>query len=406
MIEGNLIVGQSGGPTVAINATLAGILRGFSASERSRGSKIYGMRNGIEGLLAENIVDLTPLSAEEKKLSLLSLTPASALGSCRKRLPVPSSDPSLYEKIFAILGKYGITAFLYIGGNDSMDTVEKLSAYAKEHGISISVIGVPKTIDNDLADTDHTPGFGSAAKYIACTVEEIRRDLSVYTVPAVTIVEIMGRDAGWLTAAAALPSLNGAAPDLIYFPERVFDPEAFLSSLNRLLARQSAVMVCVSEGIRFADGRYVGEGMQGATDVFGHRYLSGAAKTLEHLVREKIGCKVRSVEISLLQRCGAHLASATDLCEAENVGEAAVREAAAGNTAVMLTLERQPGEYAVNYLPKPVSEIANRVRSLPDEFINERGDFVTDACLDYLRPLILGEVTPHYENGMPKHIII
>lgn len=406
----NAVVGQSGGPTSAINATLAGVIRGArAAARRGEIGRLYGMRNGIEGFLSERLVDLLPLFQEEEAIDRLALTPAAALGSCRKKLRPASEDPETYRRLFDIFEKYEIGMFFYIGGNDSMDTVDKLSAYAAEHGYPLRVVGVPKTIDNDLALTDHTPGFGSAAKYIATTVSEILCDTAVYTVRAVTIVEIMGRDAGWLTAAAALASLGGGrAPDLLYFPERPFDKEEFLSSVRAALDRHPNVVVAVSEGARFADGSYVGASAQsGAADAFGHRYLGGTGKVLERLVKESIGCKVRSVELNLPQRCAAHLASKTDIEESLLIGETAISCACRGESGVILCFRRTADEpYAVEVSSVPVSSVANAIRTLPDGYINAQGNGVTDACLRYLAPLIAGEVTPRYQNGIPLHFAI
>ena len=407
-LVGNAVVGQSGGPTSAINATLAGVLRGAAELGDSI-KKIYGMRNGIEGLLDERIVDLTENSRDEKWLSALELTPAAALGSCRKKLKSHEVDGELYEKLLSIFKKYDIRYFFYIGGNDSMDTVLKLSEYAKNHSYALRVVGVPKTIDNDLMATDHTPGFGSAAKFVATSVKEMIRDIGVYTVKAVTIVEIMGRDAGWLTAASALAgSKDGEQPDLIYLPERVFSEEEFISSVKSALERHPAVMVCASEGIRFADGEYVGSGGQsGAVDVFGHKYLSGTGKVLENIVKEKIGCKVRSVELSLLQRCAAHISSLADITESVSVGKWAVKSAVEGQTGVMATILRcDKGGYSAEYGTFDIRAIANEIKTVPDEYINAQGNYVTDACIEYLRPLIMGEVSPEYEDGLPKHVII
>ena len=294
-LRGNAVVAQSGGPTAAINATLAGVIRG--AIECDGIEKLYGARNGIEGVLARRFLDLSGMT--EDALCLLENTPAAALGSCRKKLP-PDFDGDhriLYEEIFSVFREYDIRYFFYIGGNDSMDTVAKLSRFAAQEGYEIRIIGVPKTIDNDLMGTDHTPGFGSAAKYIATTMQEILRDTAVYTVKAVTIVEIMGRDAGWLTAAAALPSLyTDVAPDLVYLPEVPFDYDRFYEDIEKAFAHHPNVVVAVSEGVRTADGKYVGEGTQsGAADAFGHKYLAGTAKALEYAVdRDGAGARVNS----------------------------------------------------------------------------------------------------------------
>lgn len=410
LLYGNAVVGQSGGPTAAINATLAGVIRGCNnAREQGIINTLFGMRNGIEGFLSENLVNLTELFGDGKDISALELTPAAALGSCRKKMKSPETDPETYERLLSIFKKYNIRYFFYIGGNDSMDTVLKLSDYAREQDYEMRVVGVPKTVDNDLMVTDHTPGFGSAAKYVAVTMKEILRDVSVYTTAAVTIVEIMGRDAGWLTASSGLVSLSGGmSPDLIYLPERRFDPEAFLVDIVRIQKDHPAVLVAISEGIKFTDGRYVGEGLGGRkVDDFGHVALSGAGKVLEQLVKDRLGCKVRSIELNLPQRCAAHLASATDISESVGVGKAAVNAAVEGKTGVMMTINRAEGEsYSVYYDSADISKIANGVRSVPDGFINADGNGITEECISYLAPLILGEVYPEYENGIPKHIVI
>ena len=410
ILKGNAVVGQSGGPTAAINATLAGVIRGsLEAKEKGIINTLYGMKNGIEGFLSENLVDLTARFSDEADIRTLELTPAAALGSCRKKMKSPSDDPETYKKLLEIFKRYDIRYFFYIGGNDSMDTVLKLSKYAKEQDYEMRVVGIPKTVDNDLMVTDHTPGFGSAAKYVAVTMKEILRDVSVYTTKAVTIVEIMGRDAGWLTAAASLTKLSGGiSADLIYLPEHPFDPEEFLSSIVEIQKDHPAVLVAVSEGIKFADGHYVGEGLGGRKiDAFGHVALSGAGKVLENLVKEKIGCKVRSIELNLPQRCAAHLASRTDIEESCGVGRAGVMAATEGKTGVMMTINRKEGEeYSVYYGCADISGIANGVKGVPDNYINSRGNGITEECIKYLAPLILGEVSPEYENGLPKHMVI
>ncbi|MBQ7365429.1 MAG: 6-phosphofructokinase, partial [Clostridia bacterium] len=394
----NAIVGQSGGPTAAINATLAGVISG--AMESDAIETLYGALNGVEGMLADTVVNLTEEFQTEEAIKLLMQTPAAALGSCRKKLPKLEDETgkAVYEKLFRFFEAYKIGYFFYIGGNDSMDTVAKLTAYAKANGIEgISFIGVPKTIDNDLDGTSHTPGFGSAAKYIAATVQEILRDTAVYTVKAVTIVEIMGRDAGWLTASAALSRLvSDTAPDLVYLPEVIFDLDRFYADLEKAFQKHPNVVVCVSEGIRFANGSYVGEGTQsGMTDAFGHKYLQGTGKALELLVKERFGCKVRSVELSLPQRCAAHILSDTDIRESFGVGKAATVFAKEAS-GVMIGYVRQDAPYEVSYRPMDVLAIANKIRSVPREFINEAGNNVTDQCLTYLQPLIEGEYPTVY----------
>ena len=408
ILKGNAVVGQSGGPTAAINATLSGVIRGaLRAKKEGHIETLYGMRNGIEGFLREDFINLSARFEGGRDLDILEQTPAAALGSCRKKMRSPADDPETYARIFEILKKYNIRYFFYIGGNDSMDTVSKLSAYAAEHDYEIRVVGVPKTIDNDLVATDHTPGFGSAAKYVATTVKEVIRDVSVYTVKAVTIVEIMGRDAGWLTASAALPVISGGrAPDLIYLPERAFDIEKFIESVKRALDEHPDVLVAISEGIRLEDGTYVGAS-KSTVDAFGHVQLSGAGKVLEGVVKERIGCKVRSIELNLPQRAAAHLLSRTDIEESVGVGKGAVNVALRGRTGVMMSIDRLSGDdYCSSVGCVDISSIANAVRGVPDEYITESADGITEAGIAYLVPLIQGEVNVVYENGMPKHITI
>lgn len=407
----NAIVGQSGGPTAAINATLSGVIRG--ARESGGIHTLYGAKNGVEGLLEERLCNLSTLFPGEKEDILLENTPAAALGSCRKKLPcldsMDENGKAVYDKLFEILERYQIGYFFYIGGNDSMDTIHKLSSYAKRNGSEIRFIGVPKTIDNDLMGTDHTPGYGSAAKYIATSILEILRDTAVYTVKAVTVVEIMGRDSGWLTASAGLPKLTGGVgPDLIYLPERAFSREAFVEDVREKLQSKANVVVAVSEGIRDKDGNYVGAGMQsGCTDAFGHRYLSGTGKALELLIKEEIGCKVRSVELNILQRCASHIASKTDLEEAVMIGRYAIRLALEGKTGYMAACRRAEGEtYRYECCAVEVASVANRVKTVPAEFIHPRGNHVTDECLQWILPLIQGENRPEFQNGLPVHFVI
>ena len=409
LLHGNAVVGQSGGPTAAINATLSGVIKGaLEAKEEGIVGTLYGMRNGIEGFLKENLIDLFDVFENAHDLSTLEATPAAALGSCRRKLKSHEEDAETYAKILEILKKYDIRYFFYIGGNDSMDTVLKLSRYAASHDYELRVVGVPKTIDNDLMATDHTPGFGSAAKFVATTVKEIIRDINVYTMDAVTIVEIMGRDAGWLTASSALASLSGEGPDLVYLPERVFDTDTFVSDVKERLKDHPAILVAVSEGIRFADGEYVGAGTQsGAVDVFGHKYLAGTGKVLESIVKNSIGCKVRSVELSLTQRCASHISSLTDINESVMVGKGAVKAATEGRTGVMMTIDRAEGdEYATTVGCADIAGIANAIKTVPAEYINEAGNGITEAGIEYLKPLIMGELELEYEMGLPKHFVI
>lgn len=419
-LRGNAVVGQSGGPTAAINATLAGVIRGFFENKKSGGGieRLFGMKNGIEGFLREDMVDLGERfssadgSANEKELSRLEHTPASALGSCRKKLPNPGTEEGkeTFERLLEIFRKNDIRYFFYIGGNDSMDTVAKLSAYMEDKNYEMRLIGVPKTVDNDLVVTDHTPGFGSAAKYIAVTIQEIIRDCAVYTVPAVTVVEIMGRDSGWLTASAAIGQVvNGISPDLVYLPERAFDTEGYIRDLKEAHKRHPNVVVAVSEGLRFADGRYVCEGESTTVDVFGHKQLSGTAEVLADLAKRELKCKTRSVELNLPQRCGAHIASAQDLLESVEVGKGAVRAAAEGVTCQMMTILREnakDGEYSFRIGHSDVSAIANKAKVVNEEYINDAGNGVTDECCRYLLPLIRGEASPEYMDGLPDFFVL
>ncbi|MBR6514250.1 MAG: 6-phosphofructokinase [Clostridia bacterium] len=407
MLTGNAIVGQSGGPTAAINATLAGVIKGAFESEAI--NTVYGALNGVEGILKGTICNLSEIIKGDEDLELLSHTPAAALGSCRLKLPKMDEKPEVYEQIINFFKEHDIRYFFYIGGNDSMDTVAKLSAYCAQHDYEMRVMGVPKTIDNDVMGTDHTPGYGSAAKYIAASMQEILRDTAVYKVKAVTIVEIMGRDAGWLTCAAALPRLNSdVAPDLVYLPEVDFDMDNFMDDVRAALEVHPNVVVAVSEGARFADGTYVGASAQsGVTDAFGHAYLSGTGKALELAVKDRIGCKVRSVELNILQRCASHIASKTDLDESVMVGSAAVKAAAEGTTGKMMTYVRTSDDpYKVECSSEDIQKIANMVREVPREFINERGNNVTDECLKYIAPLTYGEPDIKYVNGLPVHFVI
>ncbi len=408
-LKGNAVVGQSGGPSAAINATLAGVIRGVKGHSNGFIDKLFGMRNGIEGLLEERLCDLLDIFSDEEKLKNLEYTPAAALGSCRRKLPEPKMGNETFEKIIAVFKKYDIRYFFYIGGNDSMDTVQKLSRYTALCGYKMRVVGVPKTIDNDLPMTDHAPGYGSAAKYIAVTTSEIIRDCAVYTVKAVTIIEIMGRDAGWLAASSALGRLcGGVEPDLVYLPERAFDMDKFISDVEKALEKHPNVVVAVSEGIRGKDGKYVGESDQsGVSDVFGHKYLAGSGKTLEHAIKNRIGCKVRSVELNICQRCASHMASATDLSESLEVGASAVTSAIEGANGCMMAMERIGTDpYKISIKPANIDGIANKEQFVPDSFINSEGNGVTDECLKYILPLIQGEVAPRYQNGLPCHVII
>ena len=400
----NIAVAQSGGPTCVINASLAGVFRAGVKSQKI--GKIYGSFNGIEGIISDNLTDLSEHLSSDESIELLLRTPSAALGSCRRKLPDFEKDPEIYKVITDCFIRHDIGIFLYIGGNDSMDTVAKLSRYYKENSIEIKVVGVPKTIDNDLCGTDHCPGFGSAAKYVAATVQEITRDSNVYSVPSVTIVETMGRHAGWLTAAAGCMRLNGeSAPHLIYLPEHVFCGEKFISDVKEMMKKHKAVICAVSEGVRTAEGKFAAEDYQSCkTDAFGHAYLSGIGKYLENLVSERIGCKVRSIELNVMQRCSSHFASLTDIEEAQAIGSAAVEAAVSGETGVMMGFKRiSDAPYKYEIVSVPASEAANSERFFPAEWITPEGNDVTNDALEYLMPLIQGELPPVMKNGMPQH---
>lgn len=404
MSQKNCMVAQSGGPTVAINASLAGVIKGVAESKHY--DKVYGSLHGITGILNNDLLDLTELMDKHpESMERLKKTPAMFLGSCRYRLPDYLDDDSAYVFIFRQFEEYQIDAFFYIGGNDSMDTVLKLSEYGKRIGSSVRIIGIPKTIDNDLCETDHTPGFGSAAKYIASCLLEIAHDTFIYSVKSVTIVEIMGRDAGWLTAASVLARNEyNTAPHLIYLPEVIFDPEDFLLDVKRLLFERNNVIVAVSEGIRDAAGNYISASEQ-SVDTFGHSQLSGAGKTLEFLVKEKLGVKVRSVEINVLQRCAAHLASKTDLNESFAQGKKAVALSEEGVTASMVTVNRiSNAPYTVEYGCAEIKNIANEAKTVPLDWINDTRNDVKEPLIEYLLPLIQGETDITYENGLPVYM--
>lgn len=401
----NIAVAQSGGPTCAINASLAGV---FDEAKKCREiDKIYGSRNGIQGIINENIIDLSEFIKDESDLELLINTPSTALGSCRFKLPKAESDGSVYERIIEVFEKYNIGAFFYIGGNDSMDTVLKLSEYISSVGKNIKVVGVPKTIDNDVMGTDHTPGFGSAAKFIATTMQEIIRDSSVYQLNSVTIVEIMGRDAGWLTAASGVLKANGeTAPHLIYLPEVVFDMKKFLDDIREEQKKHKSVIVAVSEGLKNNNGDYVASGhISDTVDVFGHQYLAGLGKYLEQIVKSEVGCKVRSVELNVLQRCASHIASKTDLDEAKLIGAKAVQAALNGTTGEMMVFERTSNcPYTIDIKSVKIEKVANHEKIFPIEWINESGNGITVEAIEYFLPLIQGEVNQTYKNGIPVHI--
>ena len=404
----NMLVAQSGGPSAAINATITGVIDAGIASDQV--GHVYGARNGIKGVLNENFVNLDEVCDTKEKRDLLSVTPAAALGSCRWKLKDPKENAEEFEEIIRILRKNNIGYFVYTGGNDSMDTVYKLSIYCKENNIDdIKVIGAPKTIDNDLGETDHCPGFGSAAKFIATAFTEIACDCFVYDVPSVTIVEVMGRNAGWLTASSALARTEERrVPQLIYLCEKVFDEEKFIEDVNKALEKENNIIVAVSEGVKDATGHYVGEETKsGKEDAFGHKYLSGIGKYLEGLVGNRIGCKVRSVELNILQRCAGYMLSETDIIESRNLGAFAAVSAIRGESGKMSALKRICDDpYQVEIELADLSKIANFEKKVPMEWINEEGNDIKDDLLTYLKPLIQGEVQIPYENGVPRHFIL
>ena len=404
----NLLVAQSGGPTAAINATLAGVIK--QAMKEEQIDQVYGACYGIQGVLEQKFVNLTEKADTEEKLEKLKRTPASALGSCRFKIKNIEEDDSQYQQIVDIFHEKNIGYFVYIGGNDSMDTVAKLSAYCAKKGIDdIKVIGGPKTIDNDLCEIDHCPGFGSAAKYISTVFCELEQEITVYEPKNVIIVEMMGRHAGWLTSAAALAEgRNGNVPYLIYLEEVPFSLEQFVSDVKAKLETSNAVLVAVSEGVHDAEGNFLCE-QEGSRqlDVFGHTMLSGAGKILEEAVRSQIGCKVRSIELNLLQRCAGHVLSKTDIEESGKLGAKAVELAVAGESGLMASLTRvSDAPYTVEYSGVNIQKIANKEKKIPREWINEAGNGVKEELITYLTPLVQGEVSSIYENGMPSYLLL
>lgn len=420
-----ILVGQSGGPTAAINASLAGVVRAAHA----QGRRVLGMRNGIQGFLEGKVVDLTemleltasePEASEqaatnpgEKNLQLLRKTPSSWLGSCRFKLPelAASSEPTatspIYHQIDAQLKKYQVGAVLYIGGNDSMDTTDKLSRYFAQIESPVRVVGVPKTIDNDLEGTDHTPGFGSAARFVASVTAELTRDGGVYNSKNVTFIEAMGRDAGWLTAAGALAQdICGTAPDFVLLPEIPLDEHALLSAIEQRLREKNNVIVVVSEGVHHADGSFLFDAKSVAIDTFGHLAAqSGTAAYLSQLTKDQPGVKSRGIELNTLQRCASHAASKVDLDEAEVLGAAGVEAVLQGKTGVMVGVHRiSDVPYVTEICTTPVAEVANKVKLVPREMISEDGFNVTDAALTYLRPLVAGMEEPISSDGLPRFL--
>ncbi len=400
MLKGACIIGQSGGPTSVINASAYGVIR--TALDNEAITKVYGAEHGIKGVLSDRLIDMSQEDAGE--LELLLYTPSSALGSCRYKIADPDVDDTDYKRILEIFKKYDVRYFFYNGGNDSMDTCNKISKYMQKVGYECRVMGVPKTIDNDLFGTDHCPGFASAAKYIATSCMEVYHDARVYDTGMICVIEIMGRHAGWLTAASGLATVMGAGPDLIYLPETDFDMDKFLSQVQKVYEQKGNCMVAVSEGIHYADGSFVSEAKTSTTDGFGHAQLGGLASMLAELVKEKTGAKVRGIELSLLQRCGAHLASQTDIDESFMAGKAAVENAVAGLSDKMVGFERacEGGKYVCKTKLFDLMDVANTEKKVPLEWINAEHNGVEQAFIDYALPLIQGETKMKKVDGLPR----
>jgi len=400
-LRGSCIFGQSGGPTAVINASAYGVIR--TALDAENITRVYGAAHGIKGVLNNRLYIMDEEDGDE--LRYLMNTPSSELGSCRYKMADPDKDDTDYRRILEVFRKYDVRYFFYNGGNDSMDTCAKISRYLQRSGYECRVMGVPKTIDNDLFGTDHCPGFGSAAKYIATSCMEIAKDTKVYDTGTITVVEVMGRHAGWLAGAAALATTKGSGPDLIYLPEADFDPEQFYADAERIYREKNEAMIVVSEGIHYADGTFVSEAKASATDGFGHAQLGGLAARLADMLRQKLGVKVRGIELSLLQRCGAHLASCSDVSEAFAVGRLAVESALAGETDKMVAIKRvtQNGKVSFTTELRPLSEVANYEKKVPMDWITPARNFVTQDFIDYALPLIQGEPERPREDSLPRY---
>ena len=403
-LKGACIIGQSGGPTSVINASAYGAIK--TALGEDCITRVLGACNGIKGVLDDNLIDMGKEDPQE--LAYMQYTPSSALGSCRYKLKDPDEDDTDYQRILEIFKKYDVRYFFYNGGNDSMDTCNKISKFMLKNGYECRVMGIPKTIDNDLAGTDHCPGFASAAKYIATSCMEVYHDARVYDTGMVTIIECMGRHAGWLTAASALASYKGCGPDLIYLPEVDFDMDQFLAKVKAIYEKEKKCIVCVSEGIHDKDGTFIAEyaNKNMTKDSFGHAQLGGLAAYLASEVKKAINAKVRGIELSLLQRCAAHCASQTDIDESYAAGEAAVTNAVAGITDRMVGYERvmQDGKYTCQIKLFPLDIVANTEKKVPREWINAAGDGIEPAFIDYALPLIQGQTKLPMEDGLPRFV--
>lgn len=400
-LRGACILGQSGGPTSVINASAAGVF--IEALKNECITNVYGAKNGIKGILEESFFDMS--KEDLKELELLKTTPSSSIGSVRYKLKNAADDPTDYNRLLEVFKKYNIRYFFYNGGNDSMDTCNKVSKFMKQSGWDINCIGIPKTIDNDLAGTDHCPGYGSAAKYVATTFMELRQDAVVYDTPMMAVVEVMGRNAGWLTAAAALASYKGQGPDLIYLPEVEFDFDKFMNDVSKVYAKNNKVLIAVSEGIKTKDGKYVPELFSNLEkDSFGHAQLGGTAQVLSQKLKEHFGIKVRAIEFSLLQRCAQHLASETDVTEAYNAGVEAVKAATSGVTDKMVAFKREyvNGKYVCKYDLVDLDVAANAEKTVPLDWINPDGCSLNQNFINYALPLIQGDMKAPLEDGLPR----
>ncbi|MGB1097314.1 MAG: 6-phosphofructokinase [Acholeplasmataceae bacterium] len=399
-LVGNALLGQSGGPTSVINASAAGVF--IEALNQENITGVFGAVHGIKGILEEDFIDISKEDIEE--LKRLKNTPSSAIGSVRYKLKDPKKDDSEYRRLLEVFKKYNIRYFFYNGGNDSMDTCNKISKFFKKEGFDCNVMGVPKTIDNDLNVTDHSPGYGSAAKYVATTFMELFHDATVYDQPMITVVEVMGRNAGWLTAAAALAQHKGQGPDLVYLPEKTFDPDVFFSDVDRVLKQKGKVIVAVSEGIKTKEGKYVPELYQELKkDAFGHAQLGGTAQALVSELGNRFNVKLRAIEFSLMQRSAAHLASKVDVTEAFNAGRKAVKAAVSGATDKMIGFKRvSSNPYKIKYIRIPLQKAANEEQKVPLQWIKEDNTGLTQDYIDYALPLIQGDEKAKLEDGLPR----
>ncbi|MDR1291887.1 MAG: 6-phosphofructokinase [Clostridiales Family XIII bacterium] len=404
MAKKNMVIAQSGGPSSAINASIAGaISRAMAAGEIG---KVYGAINGMQGFLDRKLIDISEQIKTSDDIDMLIHTPAQALGSSRYKIPKGADGDAVFARILGILKEYDVGYFFYNGGNDSMDTVCRVANYFKTRGEDVVAVGIPKTIDNDLAETDHTPGFGSAARYVAASIAEVYLDTIVYPLPAVTVMEVMGRNAGWLTAASALARDTGVpAPHLIYLPELPFDPNDFVGRASELIEKEGQIVVAVSEGLKYADGVYLAD-TGAAEDMFGHKTLGGVANILESLLKDRSGIKglkSRAIMFSTLQRAAAHYASETDLSESYECGRRAVESALEGHSGVMITIQRESNEpYLIHYAEGALDNIANEEKTVPLEWISDGGTNVSQEMIDYLRPLVRGESSEHILGGLPR----